>query len=48
MLTYIHIYVGGTPIFDSDAREDATLIHVLVHLREGRYPGEYGTGVCTF
>ena len=37
---------GGPPIYDSEAREDATLIHCLIHVREGKYPGEFGTGVC--
>ena len=35
---------GGPPIYDSVARDDAILIHCLIHIREGKYPGEFGTG----
>jgi hypothetical protein len=35
---------GGEPVPGSPARADATLLHHLVHLREGPLPGEFGTG----
>ena len=35
---------GGPPIYNSVARDDATLLHCLTHVCEGRYPGEFGTG----
>jgi len=35
---------GGPPVYDSPARQEATLLHCLVHLREGHHPGEFGTG----
>ena len=35
---------GGPPIYNSDAQEDATFLHCLVHIREGKFPGEFGTG----
>ncbi len=35
---------GGEPVPESPARADATLLHHLVHLREGPLPGEFGTG----
>lgn len=31
-------------VFDSSAQDDATYIHHLVHMREGQFPGEFGTG----
>ena len=37
---------GGPPISGSVAADDATLLHCMVHVREGKFPGEYGTGAC--
>jgi len=34
---------GGAPV-ESEARSEATLLHHLVHLREGQHVGEFGTG----
>jgi len=36
-------HFGGAPV-DSAARPEATLLHHLVHMREGQHVGEFGTG----